>query len=165
MTMSKSNAARLIASGIGRESFQHDTLGHFDITALRAFIRAGRPQILNCKYSEISYDGSEVDALAHLVGNREVCPQRCKELTTEQLEEPLIFLLCPAGANGEHATHLLVDGIHRFVERQARGKADFHFYLIPIELAPRVDEVNYREVPWGEKELIPGKGLVPRSQP
>lgn len=50
MTMSKSEAAHLIASGKVRESFHHDTLGHFDISALREMIQRDQPELRECPF-------------------------------------------------------------------------------------------------------------------
>jgi hypothetical protein len=167
--MDKSHSARLIAMGLGRESFQHETLGHFDISALRELITGvlkaepGLMPVRHGRYDQLLYEGEAEKAYEHVVSNREVDPARCRELTDEQLNEPLIFLNCPAGTNGEGDTQLLVDGIHRFVERRTRGMEGFDFYMIPLAVAPRVDGGLYTTIPWGEKEVVPGKGLVRRG--
>jgi hypothetical protein len=107
-------------------------------------------------------DGIQRNALSYLVENREVDESRIVELTTAQLHDPLIFVLCPAGTNGEGESHLLVDGIHRLVARYRRGYEDFLFRMVPWDRAQRIDPDDFTNIEWGDKELVPGVGLVDR---
>lgn len=163
--ITKSEVARITEAGLGIETFQHETLGHFNVTALREMVQQSNCERHRCFFTDIAMvDGVECDALEYLFSHREIDPQRCQELTGLQLEEPLIFLDCPPGSNGEQASSLLVDGIHRMKARRDRGYLDFWFYLIPLEQAPRIDPVEWEQshIPWGEMEVVPGKGLVKR---
>ncbi len=166
----KSEMARLVARGLVHETFAHETLGHFDITRLRMILRDAygpgkEGPVRYCKFSELGMvDGITADAFSYLIGAREVDKVHASNLTERQLKDPLYFLLCPPGTNGEGESHLLVDGIHRLWERKKRGKEGFKFYLFPLELAPRIDDNVYREIKWGEKDLVPGVGLVTRKE-
>jgi len=165
VSVTKSQVARLVAEGLARETFQHVTLGHFDVTALRELVLAEYPEVTRCRYDALSMvDGIECDALDYLVQNREVDRARCAELTREQLDDPLIFLLCPPGSNGDGESHLLVDGIHRLVERHRRGYPDFRLRMAPLHRAPRVDPDDDAHIPWGDTDLVPGVGLVKRRE-
>lgn len=164
MSNTKSQASKLVAAGIAREVFVHETLGTFDIAGLRELIATDFPHIYLCAYASVNMvDGAECDAMAYMVANREVDQNRCRELTDEQLDDPLIFVLCPPGSNGEQETHLLVDGIHRLVERKRRGHRLFRFYLVPLKQAPTVRPEDYHNIEWGDKEVVPGLGLVDRK--
>lgn len=161
MAMSKSQHARMIAAGLVHESFQHQTLGHFNVTLLRERIKTNPPELRVYRFDECRVaDDPSADPLAYIVSQREVDPERCAELTEAQLQEPLIYLCCPPGSNGPMETHLLVDGIHRLVARHARGYTDFSFYMLPLEQAPRVAQ-DWVDLPWGEREMGPS-GLIPR---
>lgn len=50
--------------------------------------------------------------------------------------------------------------MHRFVERHRRGKATFEVYMVPLAIAPMIDRSKHRNIPWGRKEVVPGRGLV-----
>lgn len=164
MSLTKSQVARLVAQGLARETFQHVTLGHFDVTALRALVEVEFTEIMRCSYEAISIAGGvEMGAVAYLTQNREVDQARCAELTCEQLDEPLIFLLCPPGSNGDGETHLLVDGIHRLVQRDRIGCFEFRFRMVPLDRAPRVDLGDDASIAWGDLDLVPGVGLVRRK--
>lgn len=159
----KSEAMKSIIAGRMHEVFTHETMGSFDVTALRMLVALRGAELHRCLYSQIrTPDGTE--GVAYIVGRREVDEARCKELTDAQLEEPLLMLLCPAGVNGPRETHLLVDGIHRFVERHRRGKPEFWVHIVPLDMAPKIDMGKFRNVPWGKKEVIPGVGLVDREE-
>ncbi len=166
----KAESARLVALGLAHETFQHETLGHFDITVLREAIdiALSRPPgltLYRCRFDEVEMvDGIKVDAFEYLTSNREIDYEHAKSFTKQQLAEPLLFLKCPPGSNGEGESHLLVDGIHRMYERKRRGKTFFRYYLVPLEIAPRVDPEVWQEVKWGEKDVVPGVGLVKREQ-
>lgn len=165
LNMTKSEAARIIAEGRGVESFHHDTLGNFNVTALREMVNTGAEDVHYCPFDAIQMvDGIEGDALEYLIGHREIDRERVASLTPAQLEDPLLFLECPAGSNGEQASQLLVDGIHRLVALKERNYDGFYFYLVPLEDAPRIDTESCEEIPWGEMDLIPGQGLVKRKQ-
>lgn len=162
--MNKSEAAKLVAAGLVIEVFDH-ALGTFDISWLRALVaelakRGARPW--SCDFANIRTEDGSADPLERLAAHREVDPERVRELTGAQLEDPVIYLECPPGTNGGGETHLLVDGIHRLVARRARGLPDFRFWLIPITAAKRFDKRSGIAVPWGEKELHGGK-LVRRG--
>lgn len=163
----KSECARLVRKGLAHETFAHETLGHFDISNLRRIIEVlARRKVIevhHCRFDQVQFDG-KVEGTTHLFAHREIDVRRAHELTGRQLREPLIFLLCPPGTNGETETHLLVDGIHRMYERKQRGMDDFKFYLFPLDKAPRVNRSEVREIPWGDKEVVPGVGLVNRER-
>jgi hypothetical protein len=169
MAMTKTEAARLVAIGRLHETFAHDTLGSFDITTLRGLVkrldRKRRIKTLRCRFDAVRVvEGINADPMEYLLSQREVDFARAALLTDRQLADPLIYLLCPPGSNGPQETHLLVDGIHRLYERKRRGYVDFAFYLIPLAYAPRIDRSQFfAELLWGEKDLIPGRGLVPRK--
>lgn len=158
----KSEAMNSIIAGKRHEVFTHETLGCFDITGLRHLVAVFGPPLIRCTYDNMrAPDGS--DPFAYIVGQREIDEARCTELTDEQLDDPILMVLCPAGTNGPGETHLIVDGMHRFVERKRRGKVDFMVHLIALEMAPMVDITQFRNVPWGKKDVVPGRGLVDRE--
>lgn len=163
----KVECAKLVREGRAIETFAHQTLGHFNVSALRIAIarhvKQRLIQVRQCRFDQVQFDGSPTDANEHLFNSREIDQERVKALTPRQINDPLIFLLCPPGANGDGETHLLVDGVHRMYARKQRNFPFFHFYLFPLEYAPRVDEAMTTELKWGEKDLIPGIGLVTRQ--
>lgn len=163
--LTKSEVAKLVATGAVTEVFHHGTLGVFDVGELREIVaqlaeRGRRPNV--CAFADVRAEDGSIDPHEFLISQREIDPARVRELTDEQLEEPLIFLLCPPETNGVGETHLLVDGIHRLVGRRARGFPDFRFWLIPLVLAPRVDARNAISIEWGKKVVRDGK-LVDRE--
>jgi hypothetical protein len=167
----KDEMHRLVVAGIANETFQHETLGHFDITMMRRAIELvkDRLTVYSCNFDQLGMvDGIEADGYTYLTQHREIDRERVKNLTDEQIEEPLIILDCPAGTNGTGRSDLLVDGIHRLVARKERGKEGFSFYRLPLEHAPRIDDskvgVDFVQLQWGEKDLIPGQGLVERKK-
>jgi hypothetical protein len=162
----KSEAAALVAAGQAHETFHHATLGHFNITRLREVIAQGGFKLHRCKFDDLKMvDGIEADAFAYLTANREIDPARVAELTEQQIREPLLFALCPPGSNGEGESHLLLDGIHRFVARRQRGKTFFTFIMVPLAEVPIVDPALFAgNLPWGEKDVVPGVGLVNRRE-
>ena len=74
----KAESARLVAEGLAHETFMHETLGHFDITVLRAAVHlaASRPpglELHKCRFDEMEMvDGMKLDAFEYLVGHREI---------------------------------------------------------------------------------------------
>lgn len=163
--MNKSEAAKLVAAGLTVEVFHHATLGVFNVSWLRRAAaelarRGQRP--LTCAFDDVRAEDGSADPHEFLISQREVDLERVKELTKDQLEDPLIFLLCPPETNGVGETHLLVDGIHRLVARRERGYADFSFWLVPLGAARRIDPDSGIQVPWGEKDVVDGK-LVDRN--
>lgn len=163
-SLSKSEAARLVAVGAISEVFQHATLGTFDISWLRQVTaelakRGHHP--LTCAFADVRAENGASDPQEFLTSQREIDYGRVQELTSAQIEDPLIFLLCPPDTNGAGETHLLVDGIHRLVARRDRGCKDFNFWLVPLAAARRVDKSCAIEIPWGRKEVRGGK-LVDR---
>lgn len=164
MTHTKCQMAALVAAGVAHETFQHATLGHFNITELRSLIkRAKGLQVHRGLFSDMQMvDGISGDAYEYLISNREIDAERVAALTAQQIAEPLIHALCPPGSNGEGESHLLLDGIHRLVARKQRGKKFFKFHLIPLANVPRVNEELFVHVPWGRKDVTP-EGLVERE--
>lgn len=164
--LNKSQVADLIARGVGYETFQHETLGVFDISSLRQMIARNKPKPLYCLYSELKMvDGVETDALQYLIEHRDVDMQRCAELTERQLDDPLIYVDCPPYPGEPTPSQLLIDGVHRLVERKRRGKTGFYYFLIPLDQAPRIPErLLGLALPWGEKDIVPGVGLVPHKE-
>lgn len=158
--ISKSEAASLVAAGRVVEIFDHATLGVFDVSWLRRLVaglaeRGGRP--LSCSFADVRAEDGSADPYVFITSQREIDRARVRELTDAQLEDPLIFLLCPPGTNGDGETHLLVDGIHRLVARRERGLKDFRFWLVPLAAARRFDKASATEIPWGEKEVRDGE--------
>jgi hypothetical protein len=108
-------------------------------------------------------EDSSLDALTHLFNNREIDRTRAAALNFVEIDEPVIILDCPPGANGIGATQLLIDGIHRIFERHRRGYSFFEAYLLPLQLACRADLSEGRFAPWGKFDVVPGRGLVRRK--
>lgn len=156
----KSEAAALVVAGKSIETFHHSTMGIFNITIARRMINAypGYFKPHRVLFADISAEGHpELDAagvVRWLIGQREVCPLRCAELTAEQLEEPLI------NAMDEQGMSYIVDGIHRLTARFERGMPDYSFYAFPLKLFPRLPE-GVPDQPWGEKDVVNGQ-LVKR---
>ncbi len=166
----KTEAAAMVASGLHMETFHHSTLGHFNITLLRVMIQAtnqlypGRLKLHFCRFDQMQMvDSVKADAFDYLTANREIDPDRVSSLTAEQIDEPLIFLKVPAGLNGDQESDLLVDGIHRLCRRKREGLKSFEFYIVPMFLCPVVEDGDGAMIPWGEKEVVPGVGLVRRK--
>ena len=164
MNLTKTQMMQLVGQGACVESFHHATLGMFDVSMLRLIAsklkeRGHKP--LTCRFEDVRAEVANVDPLDFLIANREVDRERVKTLTDEQLEDEMIFILCPPGTNGVGETHLLVDGVHRMVARKERGKEDFNYWLVPLDCAPMVRPGSFIDVPWGEKEVRDGK-LQPR---
>lgn len=166
MNMTKAQVAQLVRAGAVREIFEHASLGLFDIAVMRHYIsaRAARgetPQ--RCQFCDVRTETGGANPMEFLISQREIDPARVAELTAEELEDPVIFVICPAGMNGEAETHLLVDGNHRIMARHQRGYADFLFWPIPWhvvdQLRPPQDGIS---IPWGQKEMRDGK-LVDRE--
>lgn len=162
----KLECMRLVAAGLVTEIFSHATMGQFDITRLRQaiglLVDSGKMKRHRCDFNDVRSEEPSNDPTAWLFSQREIDIDRANELTAAQLDEPLLFLLCPPGTNGDGETHLLVDGIHRMYARRQRKMTYFEFYLLPLQYAPRVDSRATREIKWGEKDLVPGVGLVAR---
>jgi hypothetical protein len=170
MSFSKLEINLLRDAGIVREVFTHVTMGTFDIKQMRERIQretvaSGRvPPLHRCRFDNMKMtDGRRIDVLSYLMQQREIDLLRCSQLTDEELKDPLIYVLCPPGSNGDGVSHLLIDGIHRMVERHRRGFPDIVFYLIPLRDAVMVDMSTHTEVEWGDKSLVPGVGLVKRK--
>lgn len=166
--MNKSLIASLVAAGLAREFFDHQTLGRFDVSTARQLVASlWRNNIKFCRFDamRMADDNKNIDALQYLFASREIDEDRCRELTTIQLNDPAINVVCPPGTNGEELSHLLIDGIHRIKARFDRDYDGFYFYEIPLELAPRmIHDATVIEIPWGEMELVPGVGLVKRKK-
>ncbi len=173
-----------MTGGVHRESFVHSTLGQFDVTGLRELIAEvlrrrpdAKPSV--CRFADVAMAGDKsADPHAHLLGAREIDRAYAATLTDAQLAEPLIYVEVPAGTDVDTVdTQLLVDGAHRYFERHRRGMESFEYWLVPLGVAPRLPLKSglYRDadgdvslcivepIPWGEKELVPGVGLVDRS--
>lgn len=156
----KSEAAALVVAGKSIETFHHSTMGIFNITFARRIIAAHRSYFKphTVLFADIRAEGQpQLDAagvVQWLIGQREVCPLRCAELTAEQLEEPLI------NAVDEHGMSYIVDGIHRLVARYERGMPGYSFYAFPLKFMPRVPK-DVPDQPWGEKDVVNGQ-LVKR---
>lgn len=154
-----------VIAGRSLETFHHIDLGIFNVTVLRAYIKKNpKFPAFKCKFSDVRMEAKvgHLDPMQWLIGNREIDYARAASLTDDQLKEPVIHVLCPAGTNGDEETHLLIDGIHRIFERHRRGKSFFRYHLFPLAVCPLVDTTGFVHVPWGEKDVIPGLGLVPR---
>lgn len=169
MALTKAQCNDLVKRGLAQESFQHETLGHFNITELREIIGfrviTSSIELHRCSFNDINtVDGIETDAIEYLCGSREIDYIHAATLTEAELKSPLLFLQCPAGTNGQDESQLLVDGIHRLYERKRRGYGYFEFYLWPLEQAPLVNEKQSVSIPWGEKEVVPGVGLIRRDK-
>lgn len=167
MKLTKSQSAQLVRRGLLMEVFHHATLGRFDVSAIRHYLLGYRAGVhgdkpMTCRFDSVRAETGDPDPMAFLVGQREIDEARVAELTAEDLEDPIIFVACPPGSNGEGETHLLVDGIHRLVARHRRGYKDFVFYMTSLEVARALwrgapPGVELVEVPWGEKEVRDGE--------
>lgn len=169
MTMTKSQAARLISQGALTETFVHATLGHFNVSALRVLVaelvrRGKSPQ--RFAFADVRAENGDPDPIAFLSSQREIDQARVDELTDADLEDPVIMIICPPGTNGAGETHLLVDGIHRMTGRHQRGLPDFPFWMIPYDVAKMLsaDLARGINVPWGRKEVRDGR-LVDQERP
>lgn len=140
------------------ETFFHETLGGFNVTALRKMCKAFRLQSQQFvfKGAVATNAGVEGNIWDWLFSQRDVDLARAKSLTPDQLIDPAIIIDIPEGINGEGATTLIVDGIHRIYERRRRNKPNFFAYVIPLEFAPRAPD-NCKEIQWGEKQIVKGK--------
>lgn len=156
--ITKSEAAARVKEGLSIETFNHGTMGQFNISVLRQIISRNPSwfPVHHIKFADIKAEGSpELDAagvVAWLVGQREVCPARCAELTRAQLEDPIINMV------DEQGMVFVIDGIHRISERFRRGMAGYRFHAVPVALVPRL-QGNFLERPWGEMEVRDGQLL------
>lgn len=158
----KSEAAARVRAGVLLETFHHVEMGIFNVTAVRVMIRRC-PHLFQKRrflFADLRAQGQPgLDAagvMAWLAGQREVCPDRCAELTRHQLEEPVIHLFDQGGVC------FLIDGIHRMTERFRRGMRDYWTFMVPMELASKVPDGVRRSHDWGKMEVRDGK-LVERG--
>lgn len=149
-SMTKSQAAALVRSGLLTECFAHDTLGMFDVSALRRLIAEAPDRW------EICAADLTPETLEFIQANREIDPARVAELTPAEADEPILALACPDGE------HLFIDGHHRLVRRHQLGHKTFLFYNIPLADAPRLLPGGYVDVPWGEMDIPTEPGALRR---
>jgi hypothetical protein len=162
MTLTKSQAAERVRDGRSVETFHHATMGVFNVTACRQIIKR-MPHIFkphHVRFADIKAEGlpdlDSAGVVAWLVGQREVDQARCAELTSAQLEDPLISMMDEAGMS------YVIDGIHRLSERFRRGKTGYRFYAMPVQIIPKLAPGTYLERPWGEMDVRDGQ-LVKRK--
>lgn len=143
--MDKSQHAALVASGVGIETFEHEFLGHFDITSLRQGIHDGTIRWMP-RHAQITPELQEI-----ISKQRDVDLKRVAELTRRHmLDEPAIMIY--DAKTGEHA---LIDGTHRLAGKIARGDEEFFFFEVLLEDAPRLDEsLHSMQIEYGDKDFI-----------
>lgn len=147
----KSEHMRLIAAGLGEETFVHAVEGTFLITQTRMWLQLIEREPFT---SDIT-----PELVEHLTTERDVDPDRVMELDRRSwMWDPAIGVHLPDG------TTLLIDGTHRILRRHREGLADFPVWIIsPSEVLrppPGYMEGRY-DLPWG-RELVDGK-LVERE--
>lgn len=162
MTLTKSQASARVRAGTSVETFHHATMGLFNISLARALIKA-HPKLfppMRVKFADLKAENNAgLDAagvVGWLIGQREVCPKRCAELTPQQLNDPVINMI------DDHGMSYLIDGIHRLSERFRRGMPDYECHMMPASMVPRMQPGTYRERPWGEMDVRDGQ-LVRRK--
>ena len=144
--ITKTQIMQLVASGRTRECFEHESMGMFDVTAIR---RAIKKNEISFKLLCVALD----QVVPFVRQNRETEPARVSELTWESYEnDPGIFIELPDG------TSLMIDGHHRALRREAEGLDHMFFYFISLEQAIRPGEnwVKHPFVTWeGERDKTP----------
>lgn len=162
MIYTKSQTAQMVASGAHIETFQHATLGTFDVSLTRKIIARfpSRFPVGWAWFEDMRADGHPEligpEVMVWIFSQREICPIRRDELTEEQLNDPAINLIDDQGGS------YIIDGIHRIAARFKRGYPNFSLYSMPLKIAPRVPEgFEDFKVQWGEMEVRDGQ-LVKR---
>lgn len=144
----KTQAMADVFSGRAREAFTFvpddgTAERHYDISALRDLISKSKVVVpLLTVYTW--------DVAPHLRETRAWDPERVRALTEEQCEEPGIALVEPDGKGG--LTHIIADGTHRIIRREADGREFISLYEVAEKDAPRVG-AGWGRLPgmeWGE---------------
>jgi hypothetical protein len=150
--MTKSQLAKFVAAGLGRESFSHTHCGSFDITAMRMKAQA---ENRNTYTSDINDD-----LITFLLTKRDVCPFRVAEITVQQLDDPAMIIHLKDGFD------LLCDGTHRIFAAYTRfNRKEFSFWMFQEEEAITVNPEIWHspdEVKWGAFDIIDGK-VIPNG--
>lgn len=158
--MTKLEANKLRDEGKVVETFNHSTIGHFNITMMRS-IQKENPHAFpeyEMLFENIRAEGQVMtgaQVIEWLAGQREVDEERLAALTPEELEEPVIIVFDIDNDNQAYT----VDGIHRQIGRFRRGDKTFKFYAWPLSMCPMVPKelAEAFDRPWGVKDVVGDK--------
>lgn len=125
--VTKSQMAAFIAQGRGHESFEHEELGHFDVTEMR--------ELAKKKGELIEVDMAGSGMIEFVRTQRVYEEQRVHELPHESWHgangqnDPVLYVRIARPAP-EPTTYLLIDGAHRIMRRHLEGLTTTWAYVL-----------------------------------
>lgn len=148
----KASLMRAIAQGLAQEIFSHAELGEFNVTLMRAaaerMLYENRVEIVHVALDQI---------IGHIMTDRVTEPARVMGLGTESWEDDPGLIVHYESDN----SHLLIDGHHRAMRRNAEGKETMPFFLLKEKDIIRPDYRRPHWKPdWGDKIIDPITGKV-----
>lgn len=140
-TLNKQEVAKLVASGVLRETFtSSDYHSPIDITFIREAL-AYNPTRWTQTIIPLS-----AELIAFLYRAREIDDERVMLLTEDQINDPIFVATFQDGKPGVCP----IDGHHRMVRRFRQGLTTVLAYLIPWQQLP---VANRQPVEWGNKQV------------
>jgi len=154
--MTKTQIMQAVAAGRVHETFDHETDGKFDVTAMRALCAKLNWPSLRVPVSEV------VDEIRQ---SRVIDEARIDELpqASWQNDPALVVIMKDADGNDQH---LLIDGTHRILRRHKEGCEIFRAYFVPEFMVIRPDMTQWvrseeRGIDWGD--AIEGDKIIKRT--
>jgi hypothetical protein len=150
--MTKTEVMALIKQGAVHESFEHETDGIFDVTAMRALTSSEGLQI---------YDAPIAPIIEAILRDRVYDEQRVSELSDHSWkEDPCLAVHYRDGSD------LLIDGTHRIIRRWREGLSLFPVYILSeaqiIRPSDEFQRGEERGIDWGD-QVVDGK-IVRRNK-
>lgn len=144
--MTKTEIMALVKEGTVHESFEHETDGMFDVTAMRTMCIVSGLQVFQCPIAPI------IDAIFR---DRVFDEARVSELPYYSWQtDPALVIQYDNGEN------LLIDGTHRIIRRHREGLLFCLAYLIPeadiIRPSAEFQRGEERGIDWGD-QIVDGK--------
>lgn len=154
--VSKSQLMYHVARGEMREAFQHDELGYFDVTAMRA---------LAVKKGELVT--VDINAVAPFVQEQRVFEwTRARELPWESWQRDPILYVRITEPFPLPISYLLIDGAHRVMRRLEEGRTTVDAYVLDmadvIRPAANQSDIRNHGFDWGD-DIVNGK-IVKRGK-
>jgi hypothetical protein len=151
--ISKSELMLPVFRGEAHECFEHSELGIFDVTMTRAWAE-NNAEVMVVDLSDI---------VPFILTNRVTEPSRVMQLSEASWRSDPGLILYTEEPNGSHE-HVVIDGHHRALRRNAEGETTMGFYVLPLNRAvrPSYGWTKQSNVDWGD-EIIDGK-IVKRVQ-
>ena len=146
-TISKLQMMSMVLKAIHHESFEHSTMGVFDVTLTRAWaIDNLEPVLVYLK-----------DIIPFIMENRVTEPARVMQLKDVSWRvDPGITI--QTGPD----EYLMIDGHHRALRRNIEGEEDMLMYIVPLDKAirPAPGWVRRDDVDWGDPII---NGVIQRG--